>query len=99
MTTFIDFRYSRALAAALFAGQEKEESAIVLDLSRDNYLAFSNDHGATGVLATLHDGQVVAFTVEAAAGTVTLCDSAGAVVTMHDATGISGSVSRMVSQA
>jgi Glycosyltransferase len=37
MTTFIDFRYSRALAAALFAGQEKEEAEIVLSPSEENY--------------------------------------------------------------
>ena len=28
MTTFIDFRYSRTLAAALFTGEEAEESEI-----------------------------------------------------------------------
>jgi glycosyltransferase involved in cell wall biosynthesis len=37
LTTFIDFRYSRALAAALFAGQEKEESEIVVSAHADNY--------------------------------------------------------------
>ena len=48
MTTFIDFRYSRALAAALFAGQEKEETEIVLSPSEENYFtleipSFQND--------------------------------------------------------
>ncbi len=39
MTTFIDFRYSRALAAALFAGQEKEEIEIEFNPDNDGYIA------------------------------------------------------------
>ena len=56
MTTFIDFRYSRALAAALFAGQEKEEAEISFVERTDNYVAL--DPGLAGsdrLIATLVD--------------------------------------------
>ncbi len=39
MTTFIDFRYSRALAAALFAGQEKEEIEIAFSPDTEAHVA------------------------------------------------------------
>ena len=45
MTTFIDFRYSRTLAAALFTGEEKEESEIRAFAGKDNYIAL--DPGAS----------------------------------------------------
>ncbi len=37
MTTFIDFRFLRALAEALFSGREKEEAEVFLAADRDNY--------------------------------------------------------------
>ena len=55
MTTFIDFRYSRALAAALFAGQEKEETRIELDLAHDNFFVLSVHAEHAGLLATIGD--------------------------------------------
>ena len=62
MTTFIDFRYSRALAAALFAGQEKEEADLTLSSSHDNYLALAIDDAASGTIAALalENGEIVA---------------------------------------
>jgi glycosyltransferase involved in cell wall biosynthesis len=62
MTTFIDFRYSRALAAALFAGQEKEETEIVVHGDRDSY--FVLDFGEPGLGSDIarivgDDGSVV----------------------------------------
>ena len=40
MTTFIDFRYSQTLAAAMFAGRDSEEAEIALAPAVDNFLAF-----------------------------------------------------------
>ena len=62
MTTFIDFRYSRALAAALFAGQEKEEADLILHPLQDNYLAIAIDAAARGTIATIaaDNGDVLA---------------------------------------
>jgi glycosyltransferase involved in cell wall biosynthesis len=61
VTTFIDFRYSRALAAALFAGQEKEETRIELDLAADNFIVLSIPSGVEGLIATLvHNGHIAA---------------------------------------
>ena len=39
MTTFIDFRYSRTLATAMFTGQEQEELVLALPPGNDSYLA------------------------------------------------------------
>jgi glycosyltransferase involved in cell wall biosynthesis len=62
VTTFIDFRYSRALAAALFTGQEKEEADLTLVSEHDNYLAVAIADGATGTIAnvSLDSGEIVA---------------------------------------
>lgn len=51
MTTFIDFRYTRTLAAALFTGQEREETDIVFDLSKDAFIAVAIPAGIAGELA------------------------------------------------
>jgi len=51
LTTFIDYRYLRALAAALFTGQEKEELDIVLAPACDNYLTL--DVGSSPLPRTL----------------------------------------------
>ena len=39
MTTFVDFRFSRTLASALFSGDEQEEIDIVLEPGREHHLA------------------------------------------------------------
>ena len=62
MTTFIDFRYSRALAAALFAGQEKEEVRITFQTGGANYAALdAGPNPGDRVIARLlgGDGDVV----------------------------------------
>jgi glycosyltransferase involved in cell wall biosynthesis len=78
LTTFIDFRYSRALAAALFAGQEKEETDIIFDLSKDNFIAVAIPPDAEGQVAEIADGEKVAASLHAdRSGTVELCDANG----------------------
>lgn len=51
MTTFIDFRYSRALAAALFTGQEKEEATVEFPAGCDTSVAL--DIGGPGTARRL----------------------------------------------
>jgi len=77
MTTFIDFRYSRALAAALFAGQEKEEADLALDAAHDNYLAIAIDDAASGTIATLTSANGVIATVVIDASRISICDTLG----------------------
>ena len=75
MTTFIDFRYSRALAAALFAGQEKEETRIDVNLTADNFFVLGIAPQIDGIIATLtHEGCVVASIGVRASGIAELCD-------------------------
>jgi glycosyltransferase involved in cell wall biosynthesis len=74
MTTFIDFRYSRALAAALFAGQEKEEVEIHFPHDSDTYIALDISQAADICLATftMRDGEVAATLSQQGHFTVTL---------------------------
>jgi glycosyltransferase involved in cell wall biosynthesis len=79
VTTFIDFRYSRALAAALFAGQEKEETEIVVHRDRDSY--FVLDFGEIGpgsdIAGIVGDDGSVAVTILRDDGGVALRDGKG----------------------
>jgi glycosyltransferase involved in cell wall biosynthesis len=68
VTTFIDFRYSRALAAALFAGQEKEETRIELDLTHDNFFVLSVDAEHDGLIATVDDSRHAIVSIANQAG-------------------------------
>jgi glycosyltransferase involved in cell wall biosynthesis len=74
MTTFIDFRYSRALAAALFAGQEKEELEIVFDTGADTCIALdiSNANGEHLAGFIRADGTTAATLTQQGNVTVTL---------------------------
>ena len=88
MTTFIDFRYSRALAAALFAGQEKEEADLTLSSSHDNYLALAIDDAASGTIAALalENGEIVAR-LSAESQVLSLRNAAGETIvesTLHE---------------
>jgi len=52
MTTFIDFRFSRALSSALFSGEEQEEVKVFFEPACDNYLALGIGSGKDqGILA------------------------------------------------
>ncbi len=78
MTTFIDFRYSRALAAALFAGQEKEEVEMAFTPDHDGYVALDiGSPGGPRTLARLVDahGESLATLDLHRDGAVGLCDS------------------------
>ena len=75
MTTFIDFRYSRALAAALFAGQEKEETRIEIDLARDNFFVLSVHAGHDGLIARIADSQYAIVSIVSQAGTFSIRDA------------------------
>ena len=56
MTTFIDFRFSRTLAAALFSGEEQEETSFVFNAEQDYYLVFAFETAdRPAVLARLVD--------------------------------------------
>ena len=72
VTTFIDFRYSRTLAAALFTGEEREEREIQALPAADNYIALEigssqasrrlcawKDAEGNEVLALHHDHGIV----------------------------------------
>lgn len=65
MTTFIDFRYSRALAAALFAGQEKEETRIVVHPDRDSWfvLDFGEIEPESNIASIIGDDGLAALTI------------------------------------
>jgi glycosyltransferase involved in cell wall biosynthesis len=78
VTTFIDFRYSRALAAALFAGQEKEEGDIVIRPDRDSYFVLEVDTASQTHIANLRrrDGSVAAR--------IGICDGATVYFTRED---------------
>ncbi|HEX6573771.1 MAG TPA: glycosyltransferase [Gemmatimonadaceae bacterium] len=78
MTTFIDFRYSRALAAALFAGQEKEETDIILDLSSDRFVALEINDAA--VVSFHSNGDAALSLCVDAAGNIELRDTNGALL-------------------
>ena len=75
MTTFIDFRYSRALAAALFAGQEKEETRIELDLTRDNFLVLNIHAGHDGLIARIGDSEDAILSIVSEKGSLILRDA------------------------
>jgi glycosyltransferase involved in cell wall biosynthesis len=52
VTTFIDFRFLRALAEALFSGREREEAEVFLAADRDNYFVLDLGHAPRdGLLA------------------------------------------------
>jgi glycosyltransferase involved in cell wall biosynthesis/small nuclear ribonucleoprotein (snRNP)-like protein len=75
VTTFIDFRYSRALAAALFAGQEKEETRIEFDLSGDNFLVLSVRPEHDGLIATIGDSQHPALSIVSESAVLSVLDA------------------------
>ena len=79
MTTFIDFRYSRALAAALFAGQEKEETEIVMHPDREGYfvLDFGDLTAGSGIAAIAGEDGSPAVMISHEGGRVTLRDGQG----------------------
>jgi glycosyltransferase involved in cell wall biosynthesis len=59
VTTFIDFRFLRALAEALFSGREREDAEVFLATDRDNYFVLDLERAPReGVLAefTRDDG-------------------------------------------
>lgn len=88
MTTFIDFRYSRALAAALFAGQEKEETDLSIHAGEDNYLALAVDRSASGAIATVtrDDGSAIAA-ITVSERTMELRDARGDVLAKSEIAG------------
>ena len=79
MTTFIDFRYSRALAAALFAGQEKEEIEIDFPADRDTHVALDISSVQDECVASFidADGEVAAEVTRESDFSVTLRDGQG----------------------
>ena len=84
MTTFIDFRYTRTLAAALFTGQEREEADIVFDLSKDDFIAVAIPAGLTGELATFGGDTLLYADLS---GAVAIKDTKGTtIVEVHGAT-------------
>jgi glycosyltransferase involved in cell wall biosynthesis len=94
VTTFIDFRYSRTLASAMFAGMEPEEREIAFAGDRDNYLAVEVRGGpAAGVLARFRSsrGDIAAMLVAEAGGGCVLARGDGtAVVALPAGAGLAG---------
>ncbi|MGK2962272.1 MAG: glycosyltransferase family 4 protein [Gemmatimonadaceae bacterium] len=81
MTTFIDFRYSRALATALFAGQEKEETEIVMHPDGDTYFVLDfREHGpGSDIAAIVGDRGSAAVRISRETGSVALRDGKGGI--------------------
>lgn len=80
MTTFIDFRFLRALAEALFSGREREDAEIFLAADRDNYFVLDLEHAPReGLLTefTRDDGACRARLVRDAAGLLRILDREG----------------------
>jgi glycosyltransferase involved in cell wall biosynthesis len=75
MTTFIDFRYSRTLATAMFSGQEKEEVSFSFAPSVSNYIAVEITEPIPGMHVfnlVGNDGAVMGTAATDSAGAVSL---------------------------
>jgi len=73
MTTFIDFRFLRALAEALFSGREQEEIEIFMSPDQDNHFVLDVSQAPVqGLLAEFanDDREVFACLVREPAGTI-----------------------------
>lgn len=99
MTTFIDFRYSQTLAAAMFTGDEKEEESLCFSPRDDNYLALEIGGGAAArPLATLDGpaGETVVALHRDADGGISLRERGGDVILAMPASAIPDAASSIV---
>ncbi len=78
VTTFIDFRYSRTLAAALFTGEEREESEVRAAAGSDNYVAVDIGAGESPRLVCRWvNGESVRLAIHSADRIITATNSRG----------------------
>jgi glycosyltransferase involved in cell wall biosynthesis len=99
VTTFIDFRYSRTLAAALFTGEETEEVEIRAVPGRENYVALDIERAelpATLCRLSDSDGKQL-LVVRATAESVSAVPASGDTVSVARAGGKSSILCIMVS--